>query len=453
MRSMIHSAGSRQSTVGSTDRGGCRRAGLSLAAVLIACCLLPAAYGQPDGYTLVPGDVIEVIVSSHTGYDRTLTIQPDGRIYFSVAGEIVAAGLTVPRLAARLQEGLSAELVDPRVTVALKEINRSLLRRVSVLGAVKNPGSYELKQQSTVAELLATAGGPTSVADLRRITVTRADGGKSVRADLSRALRTGEVSDPRPAGDREAVANVALEPGDLIIVPEGAPPTALVLGEVARPGSYELQGEMRLLDALSLAGGPTPKADLRRITLTRTGQTDPETVDLQELLTRGQPAKDSSRLAARGSGEQTVSYPEPRAAIRELPAASDEGASIVLRPGDILVVPENERKCYVLGEVNRPEAFPLKPNDRLLDAITTTGGATREADLTRVMLIRKDPKGQPVVRRVDLKQMMKTGDLARNELLREGDVIFIPNRKPKPPIPEYLGLLYPLGGLLSLFRF
>lgn len=412
-------------------RAGAQR----LAAVLLACGLLPAAYCQPDGYTLVPGDVIEVTVSSHTGYDRTLTIQPDGRIHFAVAGEIVAAGLTVPQLAARLQEGLSAELIDPRVTVALKEINRGLLRRVSVLGAVKNPGSYELKQQSTLAELLATAGGPTPVADLRRISVTRADGGKNVRADLSRALRTGEVSD-----------NVALEPGDLIIVPEGPPPTALVLGEVARPGSYELQGAMRLLDALSLAGGPTPRADLRRVTLTRTGQTDAETIDLQELLTRGQPAKESPRLPARGSGEQTVSYPERR-------AASDEGASIVLRPGDTLVVPENERKFYVLGEVNRAEAFPLKPNDRLLDAITTAGGATREADLTRVMLIRKDPKGQPVVRRLDLKQMMKTGDLARNEPLREGDVIFVSNRKPKPPIPEFLGLLYPLGGLLSLFRF
>jgi polysaccharide export outer membrane protein len=412
-------------------RAGAQR----LAAVLLACGLLPAAYCQPDGYTLVPGDVIEVTVSSHTGYDRTLTIQPDGRIHFAVAGEIVAAGLTVPQLAARLQEGLSAELIDPRVTVALKEINRGLLRRVSVLGAVKNPGSYELKQQSTLAELLATAGGPTPVADLRRISVTRADGGKNVRADLSRALRTGEVSD-----------NVALEPGDLIIVPEGPPPTALVLGEVARPGSYELQGAMRLLDALSLAGGPTPRADLRRVTLTRTGQTDAETIDLQELLTRGQPAKESPRLPARGSGEQTVSYPERR-------AASDEGASIVLRPGDTLVVPENERKFYVLGEVNRAEAFPLKPNDRLLDAITTAGGATREADLTRVMLIRKDPKGQPVVRRLDLKQMMKTGDLAHNEPLREGDVIFVSNRKPKPPIPEFLGLLYPLGGLLSLFRF
>jgi polysaccharide export outer membrane protein len=436
MRFMMHHA--RQLARHHAARAGAQR----LAAVLLACGLLPAAYCQPDGYTLVPGDVIEVTVSSHTGYDRTLTIQPDGRIHFAVAGEIAAAGLTVPQLAARLQEGLSAELIDPRVTVALKEINRGLLRRVSVLGAVKNPGSYELKQQSTLAELLATAGGPTPVADLRRISVTRADGGKNVRADLSRALRTGEVSD-----------NVALEPGDLIIVPEGPPPTALVLGEVARPGSYELQGAMRLLDALSLAGGPTPRADLRRVTLTRTGQTDAETIDLQELLTRGQPAKESPRLPARGSGEQTVSYPEPRAASDERRAASDEGASIVLRPGDTLVVPENERKFYVLGEVNRAEAFPLKPNDRLLDAITTAGGATREADLTRVMLIRKDPKGQPVVRRLDLKQMMKTGDLARNEPLREGDVIFVSNRKPKPPIPEFLGLLYPLGGLLSLFRF
>jgi polysaccharide biosynthesis/export protein len=365
----------------------------------------PADRGASTSYVFVPGDIVDVTVSSHMGYDRTITIQPDGRIQFPEVGEIVAAGLTAAQLAARIQEGLNAGLVDPRVTVSLKELNKGLLRRVSVLGAVKTQGVFELKEQSTLAELLATAGGPTPVADLHRVTVTRADGSKKVVADLSGAARTGEVSN-----------NLALEPGDLIWVPEGTSPTVLVLGEVVKPGSYELQGEMRVLNALSLAGGPTTKADLRHVTLTHAGQSSKEVIDLDDLLTRGQ--------------QQNLT------------------ANVVLRPGDALVIPESERKFYVFGEVNKADAYPLKPADHLLDAITTAGGSTHEADLAQVMLIRKDEKGQLVPRRIDLKRMLKNGDMVRNEALREGDVIFVPNRKQRHPITDILGFLNPVSSLL-----
>ena len=362
----------------------------------------PAEHGQAAAasYLFVPGDIIDITVSSHAGYDRTIPIQPDGRIQFPEVGEIVAAGLTSAQLAARIQQGLNTRLVDPQVTVSLKELNKQSVRRVSVLGAVKNPGVFELKEKSTLAELLAAAGGPTPVADLRRITVTRADGSKKVVADLSGAARTGELSQ-----------NLVLEPADLIWVPEGTPPTVSVLGQVVKAGSYELQGEMRVLTALSLAGGPTAKADLRHVTLTHAGQTSKEIIDLEDLLT-----------------------------------------NVVLRPGDTLVLPENGRKYYVLGEVNKAEAYPLKPNDRLLDAISTAGGSTHEADLTQVVLIRKDEKGQPIARHIDLNQMMKQADMARNEALREGDVIFVPNRKQKRPITDYLGFLSPLSSLLYVLR-
>jgi polysaccharide biosynthesis/export protein len=115
--------------------------------------------------------------------------------------------------------------------------------------------------------------------------------------------------------------------------------------------------------------------------------------------------------------------------------------------------PEDQRSSrHTLGEVTRADAYPLKPNDHLLDGLTTAGGSTREADLSNVMLIRKDEKGQPVARRVDLKQMMEKGDMARNEALREGDVIFVPNRKPKRPITDFLSFLYPFSSLLSVLR-
>jgi polysaccharide export outer membrane protein len=338
-----------------------------------------------------------------------VTVQPDGKIVFPVVGEVTASGTTVQQLTEDLERGLRSQLKRPHVTISLKEMNQGLLRRASVLGAVKTPGSYELKERSTVIELLATAGGPTPVADLRHVTVTRVDGNRKVVLDLQRATRDGDVT-----------SDATLEPGDLIIVPEGLPRTVLVLGEVARPGSYELQGEMRLLDALSLAGGPTPKADLRRVTLTHGGQAAGTKVDLESLLTEGQQAAQT--------------------------------ANVVLEPGDTLVLPESERKYYVFGQVHKPEAYPLKPTDRVLDAIARAGGATQNADLGKVMLIRKDEKGEPVSQRVDLRRMMKKGDLACNESLRQGDVLFVPDRKQTTPLTDYFQFLWPISSVFSLLR-
>lgn len=390
------------------------------------CCLLAVAlissaaaaerapsnsgFSQPStDYLFVPGDVLDITVKPQEGYDRTVTVQPDGKIVFPVVGEVMAAGLTVAELTRRLQKGLELELKRPQVTVSLKEINRGVLRRVSVLGAVKSQGVYELKEKATLAEVLATAGGPLPVADLRRVTITRSDGTIEV-ADLSQAARTGQIPD-----------NVVLRPGDLIYLPEGVPPTVQVLGEVAKPGTVELQGEMRVLDALSQAGGPNQKADLRRLTLTRQGEAKPRIIDLQSLLTRGQ--------------------------------QEDLSANILLEPGDTLVLPESERKYYVLGEVTKADAYPLKEGDRLLDALTSAGGSSKEADLSRVMVIRRGEDGQPVARRVDLKNLMKKGDMARNELLQEGDVIFVPDRPRKRSLGEYASFIYPFTGLLSVLRF
>lgn len=368
-----------------------------------------AASPPPPAYVLVAGDVLEITVEPHTGYDRTVPLQPDGKIVFPVVGELVAAGLTLQQLTERIEQGLRVELKRPRVTVSLKEINKGLLRRVSILGAVKNEGVYELRDRSSLPELLATAGGATPLADLRRVTVTRPDGSRKRVVDLSGAARTGDVT-----------SSVTLEAGDLILVPEGVAPTVAVLGEVARAGNYELKGETRLLDALSLAGGPTPKADLRRVLLTRAGQAGARALDAQALFTPG--------------------------------VAERSDANIVLLPGDTLILPENPRKYYVLGEVNRPESYPLKPDDGLLDALTTAGGSTREADLGRVTLVRKNAQGQLIARPIDLRAMMKKGTVVRNEPLQEGDVIFIPNRKRERSLLDYLGALYPISGLLGVLR-
>jgi polysaccharide export outer membrane protein len=378
-----------------------------LALILMGIAAVPGGADLPATYRFFAGDVIEVTVTPQKDFGRTVTVQPDGKISYPVVGQLQAAGLTVEEFVTALRDGLGRELVDPEVTVSLKEINKQATPRVSLLGAVRSPGVFEIAEGSTLAEVLAKAGGPTLLADLRHVVVTRPD----------RTVTTVDLEAVGKAGNLER--NVALRPGDFIVIPEGAAPTVLVLGEVGKPGSIPIQGEMRLLDALAQAGGPTTKADLRRVTLARTGASGARTLDLQPLL----------------AGKETAN-PE---------------VNPFLRTGDTIVIGETSEQVYVLGRVARPDIYPIKPNDRVLDAFTRAGGAASDGDITRAVLVRRDKNGQPAPKKLDLKKLMETGKVADNELIRPGDVLFIPDKKQRRGV-DPLNLLYPLTGLLGLFR-
>lgn len=373
---------------------------------LLAAAPLGAA--APADYLFAPGDVIEVTVTPQSKFDRTVTVRPDGKISFPIAGEMAAAGLTAAQLSEKLRVGLNRDLVNPQVTLTLKELNKQAVPRVSLLGAVRTPSVYDIKQGTTVAEVLAAGGGPTPLADLRHVTITRAD--RSVlTVDLSQAGRTGKL-------DR----NMTLQTGDLIVVPQGAPPTVLVLGEVIKPGSYELQGEAHLLDAISLAGGPTAKADLKRVTLGRAGVAGTRTLDLQPLLARGDTA--------------------------------DRELNLLLQPGDTIVLGETDERVYVLGRVGKPDVYPIKPNDRVLDALAKAGGEATGGDISKAVLVRRGENGQPVARAMDLRKMMTSGKLVENDFVRPGDVLYVPDKKSKRSPMDVVNLLWPITGLINTFR-
>jgi polysaccharide export outer membrane protein len=380
--------------------------------IVAACLVMPGVRGAPAGepadYRFAPGDVIEITVTPQKDFSRIVTVQPDGKISYPLVGQLRVAELTGEQLAEKLRQGLGQELNDPQVTVSLKELNRQAVQRVSLLGAVRSPGVLEIKDGTTVAELLASGGGPTPLADLRRVTVTRPDHAV-ITVDLAETDRTGRIPQ-----------NVVLQAGDIVVVPEGVRPTVLVLGEVQKPGSYEIPREARLLDAVSLAGGLTEKADLHRVTLGRAGSTPQQTLDLQPLLAQGD--------------------------------TSDPTLNLLLQPGDTIFVAETVQQVYVLGRVVKPNTYQIKPTDRLLDALVMAGGAAGDGDLSKTVLVRRDANGQPVARTLDLKKMMAKGKLTENELLRPGDVLFVPDRKARRPLSEFTSIFWPLNTLLNLLR-
>jgi len=361
----------------------------------------PTPKTSPD-YVLGPGDAMDITVTSHPGYDRSVTIQPDGKMFYPGVGEVKAEGLTVPQLRQKLLTGLEQTLNHPDLTISLRDI-RSAVNRVSVLGAVRAPNVLALMPKWRVTEALAAAGGPAPNADLTRVTITRADQ-HVMTIDLAPSARSGRAEN-----------NVELEPGDLIIVPEGARPTVQVLGEVMHPAQYPLEPGAKAMDALSLAGGPTPNADLAAATISRIGGEGLIKFDLGAVMIGG-----------------------------------DLSKNLTLEPGDALYVPQTSRKVYVVGEVGKAGAFPLRGGERLLDALLLASGPTKDADAANTSLIRRGPDGQAVRTKVDLKKLLDSGDVKLNPVVQDGDVVFLPGKKQKRSISDYVNLLFPLTWLRTL---
>ena len=120
-----------------------------------------------------------------------------------------------------------------------------------------------------------------------------------------------------------------------------------------------------------------------------------------------------------------------------------------LQPGDTIFVAETARQISVLGNVSKPDLYPLKPNERVLDALLAAGGAGGGAG--KVYLVHPSGAGPPVRKILDLKKIMAQGDLAQNELLLPGDMLFVPDKK-SPPSAGLLNLLWPLTSIFTLLR-
>jgi polysaccharide biosynthesis/export protein len=151
-----------------------------------------------------------------------------------------------------------------------------------VLGEVKKPGAYALEKETSALEAITVAGGFTERAapSAAKVLRKRADGNQETLAiDLSGA-------DPR-------AREFAVAEGDTILVPTGN--SFYVMGEVKKPGAYQLEQAGTAIEGVALAGGFTDKAAPNRTKIIRThrdGRQETLIVDLNEVMKRGRKDKD-----------------------------------------------------------------------------------------------------------------------------------------------------------------
>ena len=161
-----------------------------------------AQQGHPQGkdsnYEIGPDDLLLIQVWDHPDLERKVYVSRNGTFSYPFIGEVQAVGLSVEKveqeITRRLGEGY---IVDPQVTVT---VNEPKVKYFYVFGEVKTPGRYEWDRGVTVLKAIATAGGLTEKAAVRKTKVVREQEGGQVRVKV-------RITDP-------------VLPGDTIVVPE-----------------------------------------------------------------------------------------------------------------------------------------------------------------------------------------------------------------------------------------
>ncbi len=221
----------------------------------------PEAFDPRAGeYLIGAGDVLDVDVFGLDELDRKVRVQRDGQISLPLLGVFSVAGLNLED-AELLIAGMLRDrrlVRDPQVSIFVEEL---ISRAVTVQGAVVDPGVYQLIGSRSLLEILGEAGGVREDSGTE-VLVLRTEAGAERKLDLDlEALIAGE----------DLSLNVRLRPGDVVMVPFSRQLTVYVTGAVENPGPVDFRsGEgITVLQAITAAGGPTQRANLRNVHVLR----------------------------------------------------------------------------------------------------------------------------------------------------------------------------------------
>jgi polysaccharide export outer membrane protein len=149
-------------------------------------------------YRIYPGDVLDVTAPSAPELNRTVTVEPDGRISLPLIGVVMAADKTVPDLAQILTQIYAGQLVRPEIDV---DVKTAMPLRVFVGGEVGKPGVYDMPGDINALQAVILAGGATPNAKMSQVVVIRrGPGGRAMMrtVDLHNAVFKASLTDAIP---------------------------------------------------------------------------------------------------------------------------------------------------------------------------------------------------------------------------------------------------------------
>jgi polysaccharide biosynthesis/export protein len=168
---------------------------------------IPEASSDNTYYKIGKGDVLEINVWREPMLSGETIVRNDGKISFTLLGDVQAAGRTTSDLKDEIQDRLKSFLGEPVVTVMLRT---PASQKFYVIGEVKTPGEYDLIKDMTVVQGIARAGGFTEWADKGKIILLRKQDGaeNKIPINYKEIIKGKNVSQ-----------NILLKANDTIIVP------------------------------------------------------------------------------------------------------------------------------------------------------------------------------------------------------------------------------------------
>lgn len=301
----------------------------------------------PSDYVVDAGDVLDILLYGNQNHAYQMNVGRDGRINFPQLGPINVAGQLFSAVQAEIESRVEHQMIGVHASVTMAQTRST---QVFVMGDAFAPGNYTINGLGTITAALYAAGGIDNAGSLRNIELKR-NGQVVDEIDLYDLLLHGS-----------SAHDARLLQGDVVFVPPVGP-TVAVGGQVQRPAIYELKGEDNPAQAIALAGGFTPEADVSKATLTRI-------------------------------------EPNGQRVVLPLDLSDSRGLAEGLRNGDYIDVPllkpALDSAITLQGNIYTQGVYEYHPQMRLTDVIRAVNDLKPDTDLHYVLIRRELPPDRRV---------------------------------------------------------
>lgn len=335
----------------------------------------------PEDYKLGPGDQLEahlIVGENALALDYQFIVNPEGKIFFPNVGEVNLSGLTLKQAKLKLVKEIKKKYQENFSLSLMVSIPK--LVKIYVTGQVNNPGLHTIYDGSRISEVIRSVGVARG-GSKRNVIVKRKN--EIMNVDLYKVLYQGDIA-----------SDISVRMGDVIEVPPLGSSRVTIMGEVPRPGQYELKEGERLKDALAMAGYVGVNSALSEVAYLK--------------RKKGQEEFDNYKLN-----------------LYDMFLKNDDSQNIELADGDIISVPSIRAYIYIYGEISNPGRIGYMPGKKLSDYINLAGGPTVKANLAGVTITRQE-NGQAKVYHVNASKILHQGYLEYDIELLGGDVVFVP---------------------------
>lgn len=360
-----------------------------------------------DSYRVGPGDTLSVVIWEtpipKQSFEYTRKIDSRGFVDLPEAGRVQVSGLTIEQVQDAIGAALADRVANPLVSADVREARQLTY---NVLGAIANPGPYFIPTADfRILDALSAAGGfPETTKDIyviRQIPLT-----SQGETPLAPEPVDPDAPPPAPVRDGEKLIDLIDElSGDKPATPPSSiPATPIEPPPAAPPNMGAMRGQpMPLIDGGSSQG--------------RTQATSWAYVDGRwQSITRASGRQDE--------GDKVVTQRVVKIPVQRL-LAGDARYNVVIRPGDIVRVPDAPRgTIFFGGQINRPGAFQLSQDLTLRRAVEAAGGLGPLAIPERVELVRMVGDNRQAIVRLNLRAIAEGSQpdifLKANDLVNIG---------------------------------